>query len=514
VTDKLLRQLERLEARATPSWNDRELMGRLYLALGRDDDGKRIFAAMAAELSAVDPPDYMLPTHHLQLGNIWRLAGEPGRAEASLRVARAALTPMARVTDDEKTLLLYTLLLLGDDDDLLAAGAEFAASAIGEWVALAVETVKANRDGQTEETARLLAEWDRIADDEPAAVGGRHPSARDLRKVLRSRIIDDDRGGARVAGDGASAPSLPSPVLVADGPVSGAVVGWWGQYVVVVDGDSVALYDTTAGRVAYEVTASRAAALAWDPASALFTSGRWVFTLVITPTGIAATMIDVGGSCRFSSTGQLLAVERGFDALIQRADGVELATGRAPVAIAPASDAFALTTDGATIGITTLDATLTPGDSVEIDQPCSTFAWFPSGDRLACAENAGQTVRTVAVPSGEVLDEAVLHEDDPIVAIDVAPSGSMYASVGFDGVLAVRDLDARCSMTHSLGDRLDDVAWDATSELIAAEGERGWLLATARTGPLDVAPASSLAWHPSERRVALGRDGHLVVLAY
>ena len=70
------------------------------------------------------------------------------------------------------------------------------------------------------------------------------------------------------------------------------------------------------------------------------------------------------------------------------------------------------------------------------------------------------------------------------------------------------------SLSHSLGERLEDLAWDSTGALIAVLGEHGWFVVTADGERIDLEPASSLAWHPTERKLALGRDGRLTVCTY
>ncbi len=96
----------------------------------------------------------------------------------------------------------------------------------------------------------------------------------------------------------------------------------------------------------------------------------------------------------------------------------------------------------------------------------------------------------------------------------VSRHGPTIASVGWDGVLGIRRLDPPMSLRHFLGERLEDLAWDTTGELIAVQGEHGWFIVTAHANRLDIEPATSLAWHPTERKLALSRNGHLTVLTY
>lgn len=506
VTESLRRRLAELESIPQPSDIDLEMLGRVYLAVG-SDKAQPIFARLAAAAEErQQSAGITISTARLYLGNLWRLAGEDAQARDSLRLSRDLLASRARASDQRKRPYLFTLLLLGDDDELLAAGAEFGEQACGEFGWAAVETVRARRVGDQAELERRLAYWDELASAEPADIVGRHPSHRDLRVVLRARC------GLASATPGASFEAPPTLSLLVEDVIDGEVLGWWGHDVVAANDEFVTLYDTDVRSVAYRLVAKRTDALSWDPAGAKYTSGRAAYVLTNTASGPTATMLQPGGFCSLS--GHLLAVERGFGASVHRADGVELGEGRAPVALARSGDAFAIATDDGSIRVAMLGADLTAVDSFDIDQVCSTLAWFPDGNRLACAGEASQTVRTVALPSGEVLDEAVLHDDDPIVAVAVAPSGATFASVGFDGVLGVRDVDRGLSLSHATGERLEDLAWDSTSELIAVLGEHGWFVATRRGERLDLERASSLSWHPTERKLATGRDGRLTVHGY
>ena len=422
-------------------------------------------------------------------------------------MSRDLLASKARASDQRKPPYLLTLFLLGDDDELLAVGAEFGEQACGEVGWAVVATARAHRDGDKAELERRLADWDERAAAEPVDIDGMHPSQRDLRDLLQARY-----GTARTAAADASSASQPTLIPLIEDVIDGEVLGWWGQYVVAAHGEVVTLHDTDARSVAYRVTAQGTDVLSWDATGVQFAAGRVAYVLANTPSGLVATMLRPGGFC--SIAGHLLAVERGFDAAVYRADGAELAVGRAPVALAPGGNAFAVGTESGLLRIARLDADLGVRESVDIDQQCSALAWFPDGTRLVCGVDASQTVRTVGAASGEVLDEAALHYDDPIVCVAAAPSGANVASVGFDGVLGVRRLDPPLSLSHSLGERLEALSWDATGELIALLGDRGWFVVTAQGERLDVEPATSLAWHPTERRLAVGRGGQLTVLTY
>ncbi len=80
-------------------------------------------------------------------------------------------------------------------------------------------------------------------------------------------------------------------------------------------------------------------------------------------------------------------------------------------------------------------------------------------------------------------------------------------------MLGVRRLDPPQSLSLSSGEGLEVLSWDTTGELIAVLGDHGWFVVTPQGERLDVEPATSLAWHPSERKLAVGRGGQLTVLA-
>ncbi len=506
MTEAIHRRLEELESKADPSDLDLEMLARLYLAVG-SEKARPIFAQLAAESEERQrAAGFVVPTAYLYRSNLWRLAGDDVRAREELLTSRDVLASKARASDQRKPPYLFTLFLLGDDDELLAAGAEFGEQACGELGWAVVATALAHREGDAAELERRLADWDERAAAEPVDIDGMHPSHRDLRNLLQARY-----GTARTAATAASA-SRPTLTPQVEDVIDADVLGWWGQYVVAAHAEVVTLYDTDARTVAYRVTAQSTDVLAWDATGTQFAAGRVAYVLANTPSGLVATILRPGGFC--SIAGHLLAVERGFDAAVYRADGAELAVGRAPVALAPAAKAFAVGAESGLLRIARLDVDLSVRESVDIDQQCSALAWFPDGTRLVCGVDAGQTVRTVEVASGEVLDEAALHYDDPIVDVAAAPSGANVASVGFDGVLGVRRLDPQLSLSYSLGERLEALSWDATGELIAVLGDSGWFVVTTQGERLDVEPATSLAWHPTERRLAVGRGGQLTVLAY
>jgi len=506
VTDEIHRRLEKLESKADPDDLDLEVLARLYLAVG-SDKARPILAQLAAESEERQrTAGFVVPTAYLYRSNLWRLAGDDARAREELLTSRELLAPKARSSDQRKPPYLFTLFLLGDDDELLAAGAEFGEKACGEVGWAVVATARAHREGDTAELERRLADWDERAAAEPVDMDGIHPSHRDLRNLLQARY-----GTAESAADSSSA-SRPTLTPQVEDVIDGEVLGWWGQYVVAARAEVVTLYDADARSVTYRVMAQSTDVPAWDATGAQFAAVRAAYVLANTPSGLVATMLRPGGSC--SIAGPLLAVDRGFDATVYRADGTELAVGRWPAALAPAGDAFAMGTKSGMLRIARLDADLGVRESVDIDQQCSALAWFPDGTRLVCGVDASQTVRTVGLASGEVLDEAALHYDDPIVGVAAAPSGANVASVGLDGVLGVRRLDPPLSLSLPLGERLEALSWDATGELIAVLGDRGWFVLTAQGERLDLEPATSLAWHPTERRLAVGRGGQLNVLAY
>lgn len=497
MTEAVHRQIAKLEAKADPHDTDLERLGRLYTAIG-SDKAQAIWLQLAA--AAEERADPRIRSGHLYVGCLWRLAGEDARARRRFLMSRDVVKPLSTQK------YLYTLLLLGDDDQLLAEGAEFGAKACGETGWAVVETVRAHRDGDEPELERLLADWGARADSEPVDIDGRHPSYRDLRDLLRAKC------GAPPA------PAAPSPgdevamALSVDDVAEGDALGWWGHYVVLARDENVTLYDTNARGVAYRVTAATADGLSWDPATAQFAARDVAYVLAYHAAGLVATMVPAGEHC--SINGRLLTVERGFDAVVYRADGVELGAGRAPAALAPGGNGFAVAADNGMFRITRLDADFAVDKTVDVDLQCSAVAWSADGTRIVCGAEASQTVHTVDASSGVVLDSAALHYDDPIVGVAVSPSGTTVASVGWDGVLGTRRLDPPMSLSHDLGEQLYDLAWDATGELIAVQGEHGWFIVTAQGIRLAIEPASSMAWHPTERKLALGRDGRLTVLTY
>ncbi len=503
MTDAVQRRLAKLEAKAEPDQLDLEMLGRLYMATG-SDKAQPIFAQLAVVTE--ERADPRILGAHLYVGCLWRLAGDDARARRRFLMSRDALKPVAGANNHRMPKYLFTLLLLGDDDQLVAEGVEFGAEACGEIGWAVVETVRAHRDGDEPELERLLADWDLRADSEPVDMDGRHPSYRDLRDLLRAKC------GA------APAPAAPSPAIEvamavsADDVAEGDVLGWWGHYVVLARDEIVTLYDTNARGVAYRVTATTTDVLSWDPETVQFAARNAAYVLAYQASGLVATMLRTGEHC--SINGHLLSFERGFDASVYRADGVALGAGRSPAALAPAGNAFAMAADNGMFRITRLDADFAAYETVDVDLQCSTVAWSPDGTRIVCGAEASQTVHTVDALSGFVLDSAALHYDDPIVGVAASPSATTVASVGWDGVLGMRRLDPPMSLSHNLGERLEDLAWDATGELIAVLGDYGWFVVTAQGNRLDIESASSMAWHPNERKLALGRNGHLIVLNY
>jgi hypothetical protein len=500
------RRLTQLESKPEPDHLDLEMLRRVYLAVG-SDKAQPTFAQLATLVEETQrTAEFTIPGAYLYLGNLWRLAGDDARAHRHLLRSRDLLGPKARAGDPRKAPYLFTLLMLGDGDELLASGAEFGATACGEVGWAVVETVRAHRDGDDAELERLFADWDARVAAEPVDIDGRHPSRRDLRDLLREWC------GVAPVPAGATPTAAPSMTASVDDVVDGDVLGWWGHHVVLARDDVVTLYDTTTRGVAYRVLATASNGLSWNPDGALFAAAKSAYALEYSASGLVATMLRPGGFC--SIAGSLLAVESGFSASVYQADGTKLAVGRAPVALAPRGDGYAMATEEGLLRIVTLDRDAAGGGSVEIDLQCSTLAWFPDGTRIACGAEASQTVHTVAAASGDVLDSAALHDDDPIVGVAASPSGTMLASVGLDGVLGVRRFDPALSLSYFFDESLEQLAWDSTGELIAVRDQHGWFVATAGGQRLDAVPASSSAWHPSERSLAMSNAGNLTVLVY
>ena len=347
-----------------------------------------------------------------------------------------------------------------------------------------------------------MADWDALVVAEPVDIDGRHPSYRDLRDELDTRL------GRRRDEASTSDDSMRFATLL-DAHVAGDVVGWWGDDVVIASDVHVTLFDVETKSATHVVPLTVTAEPRWDHYGAAFATPNRAYVLTSKANEVTATMIVPGGPC--SIVGRLMAVERGFDAEIFGSDGSIVMTGRAPVAISPAADAVATMTEDGTLRVTRLDADLNPIGSVDADVACATLSWFPDGSRLVGGGEASQTVFTISAADGTVTDQAVMHVDDPITDVAAAPSGDLVASVGHDGVVGVRRLDPALSVSHSTGERLEQVCWDSAGALIAVRGSDGWLVESRDGERIEVGQATTLAWHPSDRMVATSDGAHLRV---